>query len=160
MADLLVAAKPTIWRGRGEVPQLPWAVPYTGAVLVVELWAGIGGLVLACLALGVRVYVLSVEVADVPKRIVARSFPSAVQLDDTKDLDAGMLIPFLKKRCPSMILIGGGSPCQANSVLNTGRKGLDDERSHQPMYLAKFSKDVCDLPEVKELNTSVIVRAG
>ena len=53
-AKALYAAKQLAWKGQGELPQLPWAQPYKGLVLVIDMWSGIGGLLVVLLALGVR----------------------------------------------------------------------------------------------------------
>ena len=43
----------------------------------------------------------------------------------------------------------GGSPCQGNSVLNTNRGGLRDERSWQPLHLRRLCDDLRAMaPEV------------
>ena len=61
VASALQAAKQVTWRGQGELPQLPWPQPHQGLVLVVDLWAGISGLLVALLALGVRCIALAAE---------------------------------------------------------------------------------------------------
>ena len=50
LAEALQAAKQVTWRGQGELPQLPWRQPAQGLVLVVDLWSGVGGLLVALLA--------------------------------------------------------------------------------------------------------------
>ena len=156
VADLLAAAKPTVWRGRGEILQIPWSLPFSGPTLLVELWAGVGGLSLALLALGARLYVLSAECAEVPRATLAQNFPSAVLVNDTSQLIAQDLRPFLARRKPSTIVIGGGSPCQGNSSLNTNRQGLGDPRSHQPVVLAEYVAAVAALPEVVSNGIAVV----
>ena len=53
----LVAARPVTWRGRGELCQCPWMRPLRGSWLVIECWAGVGGLALALLSMGGAVLV-------------------------------------------------------------------------------------------------------
>ena len=57
----LAAAKPVAWKGRGELLQLPWPTPCSGLVLVVDLWSGLAGLLVALLALGVRFVAITAE---------------------------------------------------------------------------------------------------
>ena len=64
MADRLYAAKPVTWRGQGDLPQFPWAKPFKGTWLVVDLWSGIGGLLVALLAMGVHFYAVAAEMDD------------------------------------------------------------------------------------------------
>ena len=61
IAERLYAARPVAWRGLADLPQVPWRCPCAGLLLVVDLWAGIGGLPLAMLALGLRAIVLAAE---------------------------------------------------------------------------------------------------
>ena len=59
--DQLAAAKPLAWRGGSELPQLPWPCPCSGLVLVIDLWSGLGGLLVAVLSLGIRCIAVSAE---------------------------------------------------------------------------------------------------
>ena len=61
IAQRLFAAKPLTWRGQGELPQFPWPQPYQGLVPVIDMWSGIGGLLVALLALGIRCVALSAD---------------------------------------------------------------------------------------------------
>ena len=62
-----------------------------------------------------------------------------------------MFRPFLQRRQVRGIILGGGSPCQGNSILNTGRKGLADTRSQQPQELVRIRQELQDLPECATL---------
>ena len=59
IGNRLEAAKPVAWKGLGELPQVSWATGEYGLYLVIDLWAGISGTVMALLALGIRVIVLA-----------------------------------------------------------------------------------------------------
>lgn len=74
LANALASAKPILWRGRGELPQTPWALPDTGAVLVLDLWAGFSSTRMALLARGARCYAIAAEMETDP-RDVASSTP-------------------------------------------------------------------------------------
>ena len=62
----LAATKPVAWRGRGELLQLPWPTPCSGLVLVVDLWSGSAGLLVALLSLGIRFIAISAEMDPTP----------------------------------------------------------------------------------------------
>ena len=47
------------------------------------------------------------------------------------------------------IILGGGSPCQGNSSLNRGRKGLADPRSQQPEHLQRIRDEILALSEAR-----------
>ena len=52
---------PCTWVGRGCPPQLPWSTPFCGTLLVISLFDGMGGLLLALLALSVKFFYVAVE---------------------------------------------------------------------------------------------------
>ena len=121
--------------GKADLPQFAWRCPCHGLILLVDLWAGIGGLPLALLALGVRCIVLSAE-SDPELRQAKRSiFPNIVEIEDVAMVTGKMLHKVISRRSFAAIVIGGGSPCQGNSSLNIHRRGLEDPRSQQPRHL-------------------------
>ena len=93
----------------------------------------------AALALGLRCIVLAAECDPALRLAKQRFFPNMVEIERVEDLNVEMLRQVVQKRQFSAILVGGGSPCQGNSFLNSRRKGLDDERSWQPGYLRAFA---------------------
>ena len=60
---LLSILRPVTWRGKGDLLQLPWAVPPKGCFLLVELWSGMSGLAIAMLAVGMHFYGAAAECA-------------------------------------------------------------------------------------------------
>ena len=142
VASALQAAKQVTWRGQGELPQMPWSQPHQGLVLVIDLWSGIGGLLVALLALGIRCIALSAEQSDTLRSSVHAHFPHVVHVRSVEELSGEMLRPVLRRRAFSAILIGGGSPCQGNSSLNARRKGWKDPRSQQPLHLARITQEI------------------
>ena len=121
---------------------MPWSQPQPGLVLVIDLWSGIGGLLVALLALGVRCIALSAEQCDDLRSSVHAHFPHVVHVKSVEELRGEMLRPVLRRRAFSAILIGGGSPCQGNSSLNARRKGWEDRRSQQPLHLARLVQEI------------------
>ena len=65
-----------------------------------------------------------------------------------ESFDVGCLLPIIEKRAITCIVIGGGSPCQGNSLCNNNRGNLEDERSWQPQWLARFADEVRQLEPV------------
>ena len=145
----LSVSKPVGWRGRGEVPQYPWSS--VGTWLLVDLWSGIGGTILACLSLGLRVLVIAIEQDPVAAERAAQSFPNVISLQYVEDFKGSMLTEFLHRRTVEGVIIGGGSPCQGNSALNRHRRGLGDPRSHQPSELARIADEIAELPGARGL---------
>ena len=76
LSQRMAAAKPLLWKGRGELPQLPWQRPCQGLVLVIDLWSGLGGTLIALLALGIRCIALSAEMDVNLHRALASAFPN------------------------------------------------------------------------------------
>ena len=112
---------------RGQIPhQLT-----EHAVLSIGLFDGIGALRVALELLDVEVLGhISVEQSEAATRVVEASFPSVHTVKDvcevTEDVVRGWSVTF--SQC-SLVLLGGGPPCQGVSGLNADRKGaLKDER--------------------------------
>ena len=106
----LYAARAVAWRGKADLPQFAWRCPCHGLILLVDLWAGIGGLPLALLALGVRCIVLSAE-SDPELRQAKRSiFPNIVEIEDVAMVTGKMLHKVISRRSFAAFVIGGGSP--------------------------------------------------
>ena len=105
-----------------------------GPVLLIDLWSGYSAAAIALLSLGVKFYVLAAE-----------SNPDVVKMADAT-IDQMVQVPtvrgLIKKRNILTVLVGGGSPCQGNTSLNKGRKGLADPRSQQPKELVRIRDEL------------------
>ena len=130
------------------MPQAPWPCPVDGLILVLDLWSGMGGLLVGLLSLGVRCVCLSVEMDPHLREAQAAAFSGVVHLDMVEKVKGSMLNLVLAKRNFSAILVGGGAPCQANSSLNKNRKGWQDPRSRQPQQLERLAKEVREITAV------------
>ena len=139
------------WRGLGDLPQFTWAKPLVGSWLVIDLWAGFSGLCVALLAMGVRFHAVAAENDIFPAQVAEQIMPQVVAVDAVETVTGTMFRPFLQRRQVRGIILGGGSPCQGNSILNTGRKGLADTRSQQPQELVRIRQELQDLPECATL---------
>ena len=149
MASLLAAARPVTWRGKGDLMQLPWAVPPKGTFLLVELWAGMSGLALAMLAVGMTFYAASAEVDATARSCSQAVMPQIVHFESVEKVRAVDFVGLLKRRNIRAIVLGGGSPCQGNSSLNSNRQGLNDVRSCQPQELVRIRDEFEALPEAQ-----------
>ena len=86
LAEALATAKQITWRGQSELPQMPWPQARQGLVLVIDLWSGIGGLLIALLALGVRCIAVSAESQHCLLPTVQKHFPHVVHADSVEAL--------------------------------------------------------------------------
>ena len=144
VAAQLAAARPVSWRGSGNILQASWAPQVPGKWLILDCWSGYGGLLLACVSLGMHFHAVSAEMDPTAVECLRRVMPSVVHIPRVEDLCVQMLVPFLKRRNIRGILVGGGSPCQGNSALNKRRRGLADPRSNQPLLLANLVQALRD----------------
>eukprot|EP00435_Cladocopium_sp_Y103_P041263 s83_g11.t1 len=71
----LRAAKHVAWRGLGDLVQFAWARPMVGNWLVIDLWAGFGGLCLALLAMGLRFHAVAAENDAIPFQVAQQILP-------------------------------------------------------------------------------------
>ena len=138
----LAAAKPAVWRARGELVHLPWKSPTTGLILVIDMWSGIGGLLVALLSLGLRCIVISAEQEDSLHAALTTCFLNVVVVQKVEHLQGHLFEEVLRRRNFQAILMGGGSPCQGNSSLNRGRRGMDDARSQMPLEMARLRREL------------------
>ena len=101
-------------------------------ILSVGLFDGIGALRVALDSLGVRVLGhISVEKHQPAQRVVEAHYPGTIVVEDVTMVDETMVKQWSVQfsQC-SLVLLGGGPPCQGVSGLNFDRKGaLRDQRS-------------------------------
>lgn len=65
---------------------------------MVDLWAGIGGLCLALLALGVHIYAISAESDPDARAASQATMPNLVHIDSVEAIQGVDLRPFLQRR--------------------------------------------------------------
>lgn len=148
LSERLAAAKPVAWRGHSDLHQFAWAdQPVKGSWLLLDLWGGFAGLCIACLTLGMHFFALSAECDAEARACASQAMPNIVHIDAVEKLQVRDLRAFIRRRSIRGILLGGGSPCQGNSVLNRTRQGLSDPRSQQPRFLAQLTADLAADPE-------------
>ena len=156
LASQITVAKSVVWKGRGELPQWPWESHVKGAVLLVDLWSGFGGAVMALLALGVRVFAVAAEVCEDCICVAKANLTNLIHVGAVEYFDAACLQGLLEKKTISAIIVGGGSPCQGNSVANKRRAGLGDARSQQPLHLKRIFDDLMAMPVVADRHIPVL----
>ena len=99
-AQRLCAAKAVCWRGRSDLPQFPWGEAPRGLFVVIDLWAGVSGTVIALLSLGLRVVVLAAEEAPDPVLCASTAMPNIVHIDKVSDVAVEMFVPLIRRRHP------------------------------------------------------------
>ena len=100
-------------------------------ILVIDLFAGIGGLTASLERAGVKFHhALVVESDPDCRRLLRRKVPGSDFCSDVRKVDEKMVRAAIK-RVPGLtgIVLGGGSPCQGLSKLSSGREHLLDKRS-------------------------------
>ena len=127
------------WTGRGCFPQSTWTTPFHGTILVISLFDGIGGLLLALLALNVKFFYVAVECDEEATACIKANVSEIMCFKDVATFKFQDIRAQLKDREFDAILVAGGSPCQGNSSLNPKARGLKDPRS-QMFYFAGPSR--------------------
>ena len=115
---------------------------------MLDLWAGISGLCIALLQLGLHFYGVAAECDETARYVAGINMPNLVHVPQVEQLTAAQFVPLLRRRAFRGVIMGGGSPCQGNSSLNLGRQGLADPRSQQPLELQRLRREFDELPEM------------
>ncbi|OLP99622.1 hypothetical protein AK812_SmicGene17832 [Symbiodinium microadriaticum] len=151
LADRLLSARPVSWRGLGDLAQLPGVSAPQGHWLVLDLWAGVSGLCIALLALGLHFYAVAAECDPEAVACASEVMPSIVHVADVRDISVQSLLPMIGRRKLRGIIVGGGSPCQPNSSLNQKRRGLKDSRGCEPLVLRELVSALETSPDCRHL---------
>eukprot|EP00435_Cladocopium_sp_Y103_P000858 s5581_g1.t1 len=157
LAAKLRAAKPVTWRGKGDLVQVPWTPSLKGTWLVLDLWAGLSGLCIALLQMGLHFYGIAAECDAIAAEVSHKNMPHLVHVPHVEDLTAAQFVPLLQRRQFRGVIMGGGSPCQGNTSLNLQRKGLRDPRSRQPLQLQRLQSEFEALPEMQDVELVVFL---
>ena len=97
--------------GSSPLPQLPWPAPRHEPVPLVSLFDGIGGALVALMALGMTFAAVCVEWDSQAVQIVQRSFRHVRHWPDVTTFDIALLEPALQsRRFSSVLVIGQGAP--------------------------------------------------
>ena len=117
------AMQPVAYRGKGQLLAAPVSANLVGAVLLIDLWSGIACAIPALVALGVTLYVLSVEEDPVLARATKANWPQVVQLPKVEQLCAEMMVPIVSRRRFAAILMGGRLTMSAKFDLKPRQEG-------------------------------------
>ena len=98
IANMLYSAKPLSWRGFGELPQLSWRPKVFGLVVVLDLWAGFSGALIALLSLGLRVVAVAAETNQQAVAVARANFPNLVEVEFVEEVRGEILRPLLARR--------------------------------------------------------------
>lgn len=147
--------KPASWQGDCPLPSLPWRFPFAGPILVVSLFDGIGALIVALLALGAQIFVIASESEEDLVSAVAKCFHSVAHVGTVQSLTEDHFEEFFEHHEVGAVLVGGGSPCQGNSLLNTNRAGMKDPRTLLYQYVAKVATMVKNVLARRQLDIPV-----
>ena len=137
------------------LPQLPCQASWTGTLLVISLFSGVGALLVALLALGISCSAIAVEQDARAVAAVHASFANVWQQPDVRSFDLDQVRRLLSSHPFTAILVAGGSPCQAVSALNSPRSGVQADRAQLFRLLPEIARNCEAL--VKDLNLSVPV---
>lgn len=108
--------------------------PATGELLVVSLFAGVGGIDLACEQAGMRM-VAAVEIDPAAQGVLVDHWPGVVMFNDVTEVTGDQLRA--AGFDPDRGLVAAGWPCQGNSVAGR-RGGMDDPRSGLWLHVARL----------------------
>ena len=122
-------------------------------VLVIDLFAGLGGLTLALEKAGVNYKHLGIVEKDPEcRRLLRRTYPGAAFYTKVENFGKKEIRELLKKVPEaSGIVVGGGSPCQGLSRLSSRRQHLDDERSKLFYEASRIFREVEEVAAEKKL---------
>ena len=76
-------------------------------ILLVDLWNGFGGSILALLALGLQVIAIAAENAEV-REVCHKNTPNVVHVADVGHIRGRDLVPVIRRRKFAVVLTGGG----------------------------------------------------
>ena len=117
--------------GLSEVENLPATLDKAEKVVVIDFFAGIGGLSRALELARIRVHHLVVVENDVNcRRLHRRRWPGCELIENIKKVTKARLEKEIRKvEGVTGVIAGGGSPCQGLSRLSAFREHLNDPRS-------------------------------
>ena len=146
----LATCRRCIYRGPSHLPVLPWKSKFLGNWLVIDLFAGVSGLLatLAALDVSFRALVVEEDLNLLESQLV--NFPDAVLTRSVESLEGWIVKEVCNKRELAGIIVGGGAPCQPNSTQNSESEGLSDRRAPLPEHIVRLCSEimkvVSDLP--------------
>ena len=128
--------------GPAHMPVIPWKTSFHGSWLVLDLFGGVSGLLVALSALDVSFRALVVEdnMELLESQLV--NFPDAVLTRSVESLSGSVVGEVCRKRGFAGIIVGGGAPCQPNSTQNKLSKGMDDPRASLAQHIVRLRREI------------------
>lgn len=136
-------------------------------IVVIDLFAGIGGLERSLARAGVHpVYTLAIEKDTNCRRLLRRTYPGIELISDIRSVTKEVIQKAVRKVAGvNGVIVGGGSPCQGISQLSSERTHFDDERSvlfYEGVRVLDITKEVATEEGIWILkyNENVVPDAG
>eukprot|EP00435_Cladocopium_sp_Y103_P069863 s228_g34.t1 len=127
-----------------QKPRDPTSLHEKERVLVIDLFAGIGGLGVSLKKAGLEPYHMGIVEKDPDcRRLLRRCHPGADFYSDVTKFGKKEILSLLKKVPEATsIVVAGGSPCQGLSQLSSKRQHLADDRSKLFYEASRIFKEV------------------
>ena len=113
VADMLSAAKAIAYCGTGIPVQMPWRSSMAGTLLIIDLFGGMGGTLMAMVALGVRCIAVHVERDKRAIAAVEAAFPRSVLWEHVETFEAAWLDDVIATREIAAVLVSGKRHAEA-----------------------------------------------
>jgi len=115
-----------------------------------------GGLLLALLALNVKFFYVAVECDSQASACARKNVSKMISFPDVTKFHFQLLDDELQSDSFDAILVGGGSPCQGNSLLNPRARGLEDERTQMFRHILRVQKEAISWVQKRDLSLPVV----
>ena len=158
ISQRIASMRPTSYCAGGLLPQLPFDVPRDGPVLVIDLWSGYGGTVLAMLSMGIQCVVVTAESDEAVNAQACATLKGCVHLGSVDNVLGSDLVDAVRRRRFKSIFIGGGAPCQGNSSLNKHRTGLKDMRTQGAAAISRICGELQTALRKSNVESPVIIK--
>ena len=146
LQDRLVSLRRCTYRGVSQLPLSPWRADFRGAVLIIDLFAGVSGALVAAATLDVDMFAVVVEDDLGLLESQRSSFPDALLVSDIKLIRSDVFAKFIERRSITDILIVAGPPCQPNSRMNPDSAEFEDPRAPLADHVLRIQRDFLSLP--------------
>ena len=93
----LYAARPVVWKGASDLPQVTWANTLRGQWLVIDMWSGVGGLCMSLLQMGVHFYAVAAELDEEAAQVATSNMPSILHVPSVECLTGRMFQPHARE---------------------------------------------------------------
>ena len=141
LQDRLVSLRRCTYRGVSQLPLSLWKAEFRGAVLIIDLFAGVSGALVAAATLDVDMFAVVVEDDLGLLESQRTSFPDALLVSDIRLICSEAFAKFIEKRSITDVLIIAGPPCQPNSKMNPDSAEFEDPRAPLADHVLRIQQD-------------------